>query len=167
MANREKNMASDKEWWDKYQKLQTARDSAYAEEMKRSANIPGSLPQGYINEYGDPVRGQVEPRFSNKGTIYYSGKRPQGSGKLTLLEYIPEEYTNALSVRFKKGLLQRDPRNKKDIIRAQEYLFKIGYLDNIKEIDGVMGPKTRGAIRRLESNVPSPTERVMNWLKKL
>ena len=52
------------------------------------------------------------------------------------------------------------------IYPIQEHLVKIGYLDE-GDVDGIMGPKTEGAIKRYDYNKPGYMEEMWHGIKKM
>ena len=52
------------------------------------------------------------------------------------------------------------------ILPIQEHLVKIGYLEQ-EDVDGIMGPKTEGAIKRYDYNKPSTVEEMWHGIKSI
>jgi len=48
----------------------------------------------------------------------------------------------------------------------QRHLIEIGYLDEGDD-DGIMGPRTEGAIKRYEYNKPGPMEEAWHSIKQM
>tara|TARA_R100000234_G_scaffold68078_1_gene41640 strand:+ start:251 stop:709 length:459 start_codon:yes stop_codon:yes gene_type:complete len=55
---------------------------------------------------------------------------------------------------------------KQYVIPIQEHLVKIGYLEE-GDVDGFMGPRTEGAIKRYEYNKPTALEEVWHSMKNM
>lgn len=140
-------------------RINELRDSAIIEEQNRRYAKQGfpveTKPEGYVIG-GDPVPMQDKPRFDSNNRVFYSGRRPDGKGKITAEEYDPE----VISLYY---ALEHNPLDTATAIELQEKLFKIGYLDNLEDIDGQYGPITKGAAHRYKLNKPGVIERVLNW----
>ena len=75
------------------------------------------------------------------GSIYYSKEKPKGSGKTSVMPNLDK----AIDLMYQPGA------DSKDVKVVQGYLRVIGYLDE-GGVDGDLGDKTVGAIRRYRLN---------------
>ena len=152
-------------------RINALRDSALHEEELREAehylnfDKIESKPRGYVQDDGTPMPMIEEPRFDSNNRVWYSGKRPRGDGDLTGNEYDPIVISlfNEIESDRVKPWREIDTA---DVIKLQEHLFEIGYLDNLSDIDGQYGPVTKGAAHRYSLNKPGLLDRIVNWWNK-
>tara|TARA_R110002020_G_scaffold133353_1_gene297510 strand:+ start:2398 stop:2913 length:516 start_codon:yes stop_codon:yes gene_type:complete len=148
-------------------RLKSVEDSVDTALMAYDANIPGATPPGYLNEEGMPVGVKAEPSFSPEGFYYYSGRRPEGEGIIGTNEFSADEIELISDSRYGTGFFSQGDRDTVLTRRAQEILFRQGFLDNVEDIDGLWGPKTKGAVNRVVANNPYTMEqKIVRYFKE-
>ena len=131
----------------------------------------------------DNVDGYHVSSHGWNSAVYYSKSLPQGKGP----EFTPDNYDYKFledATLVKDFVLGQQNRAKWDeeglaslpyieyeemikyVSPIQKHLIKIGYLDKGDD-DGIMGPKTEGAIKRYTLNKPNMFEEVWHDIKKL
>ena len=118
----------------------------------------------------------AEGTYGYGAKTYFSRKKPQGTEE----DFTPDTYDYNKSARFMElekyvdtqVYLQRHGKPYDDLETQRQYIMPIqkellgmGYLDSEKEIDGYMGPKTKGAMRRYLINAPSMTDELWHTVK--
>ena len=118
----------------------------------------------------------AEGTYGYGAKTYFSIQKPQGTEQ----DFTPDTYDYDLSTRFmeveryvdtqaylkSKGQPYDDSETQRQyVIPIQEELLAMGYLDTKNEVDGYIGPKTSGAMRRYLLNAPSITEEAWHTIK--
>ena len=148
-------------------RLKSIEDSVDMALMAYDANIPGATPPGYLDSKDMPIEIKAEPSYSPKRFYYYSGRRPEGEGGIETNEFSADEIELISDSRYGTGFLSLGDKDTVLTRRAQELLFRQGFLDNVEDIDGLWGPKTEGAVNRVVANNPYTMEqKIVRYFKE-
>ena len=131
----------------------------------------------------DNVDGYHVSSHGYNSNVYFSKSLPKGEGP----EYTPDDYDYKFleDATLVKDLVIGEQNRAaweesgvaslpylsyeemiKYVVPIQKHLIKIGYLDKGDD-DGIMGPKTEGAIKRYEYNKPSMYEEAWHYVKNM
>ena len=127
------------------------------------------------------IDGHISPSGGYQNKVYKSKKLPVAP------DYTPDTYDyefakDAIAVKdlviFNQGRQESNSYGNtslpsmsydelsKYVFPIQQHLIKIGYLEK-GDADGIMGPRTEGAIKRYEYNKPGQIEEMWHGIKKM
>ena len=115
--------------------------------IMKEKTIPG-LVKGALSEENPTAGGTY------KGSVYYSNILPEGQGDITWTKEAANIVKNASQTGAKKS----------DILAAQNYFAKIGYMDS-SEIDGMPGKQFRGMVSRWNKNATKSTDAIFDAIE--